>query len=57
MARLRGYHANMVAAGYQAIVFEDFLDMLADQLDAINGGPDALTLPVRVGVGFRTMGW
>ena len=47
VTRLRSYHSKMVEAGYQPIVFEDFMDMLADQLDAINGGADALTLPVR----------
>ncbi len=36
----------MEQAGYQPIVFEDYMDMLADQLNAINGGADALTLPV-----------
>ena len=50
VSRLRGYHEKMVRAGYQAIVFEDFLDMLADQLNTINGGPDALTLTVHLDV-------
>ena len=47
VTRLRSYHEKMVEAGYQPIVFEDYMDMLADQLNAINGGADALTLPVR----------
>ncbi len=46
VTRLRSYHEKMVEAGYQPIVFEDYMDMLADQLNAINGGADALTLPV-----------
>ena len=46
MARLRSYHGKMVEAGYQPIVFEDYMDMLADQLNAINGGADALSLAV-----------
>ena len=46
VTRLRSYHAKMEQAGYQPIVFEDYMDMLADQLNAINGGADALTLPV-----------
>ena len=46
VTRLRSYHEKMVTAGYQPIVFEDFMDMLADQLNTINGGADALTLPV-----------
>ena len=54
VARLRSYHAKMVQAGYQPIVFEDYMDMLADQLNAINGGADALTLPVwRGALGLR----
>jgi ubiquitin thioesterase protein OTUB1 len=42
-ATIHGLKEKMKAAGFEPLVFEDAQDLLLDQLNGINGGPDALT--------------